>query len=1040
MTAPDRMSAKRLARGVSTTMAVFWLMCAAAAAQTDPAREGSTALVFDQTIARDLARGQEHRYQLALQAGDCVRVTVEQRGIDVVLQALGPDAELIAEVQDEITTRGAEDVDVVAEAAGIYTFAITPAPGIVVPGSYAIRVDRPRAATGADRSLQEARTLRAAAAQRVERDDLAGAVDLLERALTLTNGALGPDDRQVADVTAQLADVYLDLRNTVRAEPLFQRAIAIMDKTLGAGHPAPAFVRSRLAKLYQLMGERPRAEALVRQAIDVIEKTLGPDHVLFVRSLLTLEVLLDDAEDFEQAEEIVRRQLAILERIDYADTILYAQVLSNLGSVYLGRDDARAERVLQQSLALCEKLRGHDSYFLTNQLVNLGILARGRKDYATAEAYYRRAFSIRERMMGSDNPDLVLLLNNLANVYDAAGDNARALETHFQALRIEENALGPYHRYTLITTANIANLYAGAGDVAQTIAYRRRAETILEKQLALNLAVGSERQKLAFMNGTTERTERTISLHLRDAPADPDAGALAALVVLQRKGRVLDAMTDTFAAARQRVTDPAERALRDQLDATLAQLARVALNAPQGTDPGTRRAQIAELEARRERLEGEIGAHDAEFRAQTQPVTLQAVQAAIPDDAALLEFAVFRPYDTRADSVSDSYGPPHYAAYVVRKDAAPRGVDLGPAQAIDEAIATLRKALGDARRPDLRRPARAVDEQVMQPLRAAIGDARRLLISPDGALNLVPFDALIDARGRFLIQRYAITYLTSGRDLLRMQVARTSQSAPVIVADPLFGEPAPAAVIRTSAALPSARPAQRGGATADRTPRMYFSPLPATATEGRAIKALFPEATLLVGPRATKAAVQQVEAPRMLHIASHGFFLREAAGDTSAASINGPTGDGTTVAVENQLLWSGVALAGANLTRDRRGDGILTALEASALNLWGTKLVTLSACDTGIGQVRDGEGVYGLRRAFVLAGTETLVMSLWPVSDYVTREMMTAYYTGLRAGLGRGDALRRVKLAMLKRPGRQHPFYWASFIQSGEWATLDGRR
>src|SRR5262249_16302935 len=150
--------------------------------------------------------------------------------------------------------------------------------------------------------------------------------------------------------------------------------------------------------------------------------------------------------------------------------------------------------------------------------------------------------------------------------------------------------------------------------------------------------------------------------------------------------------------------------------------------------------------------------------------------------------------------------------------------------------------------------------------------------------------------------------------------------------------------------------------------------------------------------------------------------------------------DSNTVAGgDNPLLRSGLAFAGANLAR-RGQDGILTALEASGLDLWGTKLVTLSACDTGIGEVRNGEGVYGLRRAFVLAGTETLVMSLWPVSDSISRETMVAYYTALRAGLGRGDALRQAKLAMLKRRGRQHPFYWASFIQSGQWASLDGAR
>jgi CHAT domain-containing protein len=1041
------MLANHLARGLSAACAVAWTIFVVFDAQVaEPAQQGTTVLPPDQTIERELTRGQEHRYQLALKAGECVRVIVEQHGIDVVVSARGPEDALIAEAQDEVTSRGHEDVGLVADTAGTYTFAIAPAPGIIVPGSYAIRVDSRRAATAADRSRQQARTLRTVAAQRAERDDFAGAATLLQQALTLTEGARGPEDREVADVAAQLADVYLDRRDTARAEPLYQRALAIMDHILGREHPAPAFVRSRLARLYQLTGERLKAEALIREGLEVIEHTLGTDHVLFVRSLTTLQGLRENAGDYEQAGEILRRQLAILEKIGYADSILYAQVLSSLGGVYNMQHDARAEDELQRSLTLCETLRGHDANAncMANPLVNLGVFARDRRDYTTAEAYYRRAFAIREPIVGADNPDLIPLLNNLANVYHAVGDDARALETHFHALRIEEHALGPYHRYAMLSIGNIAIINAAAGNVATAIAFQRRMDAIIEKQLTLNMAVGSERQKLAFVRGVSERTDRTISLHLHDAPDNPDAGALAALVVLQRKGRVLDAMTDMLAAARQRITDPRDQALLDQLNTTTAHLARFALNAPEGTTPEARQTQIKELEGQKERLEGEIGARDAEFRAQTQPVTLQAVQAAIPADAALLEFAVFRPFDPKADQNNEAYGPPRYAAYVVRKDAAPRGVDLGPAQAIDEAIAVLREALRDPARRDLRRRARALDEQVVGPLQVAIGNARRLLISPDGDLNLVPFDALIDAQGRYLVERYAITYLTSGRDLLRMQVARASRSAPVVVADPLFGEPGPAGSTPASGAHASARAARRSSTTGDDLSAMYFAPLAATAAEGRAIKGLFPEATLFTGRRATKAALRRAEAPRMLHIASHGFFLRDATGDmspsSSAASIGGTRGMRATVKVENPLLRSGLALAGANLTRDPNDDGILTALEASGLNLWGTKLVTLSACDTGVGEVRNGEGVYGLRRAFVLAGAETLVMSLWPVSDYMTREMMTAYYTGLRAGLGRGDALRHAKLAMLKRQGRRHPFYWASFIQSGEWANLDGRR
>jgi CHAT domain-containing protein len=480
-------------------------------------------------------------------------------------------------------------------------------------------------------------------------------------------------------------------------------------------------------------------------------------------------------------------------------------------------------------------------------------------------------------------------------------------------------------------------------------------------------------------------------------------------------------MADVFAAVRQRVADPEDRILMDRLNDTTAQLARLALNRTDTASPHHGEPSLAQLEARKEQLEATLSEHSAEFRAQIQPVTLEAVQAAMPDDAALLEFAVFRRFDPTAERNAEAYGPAHYAAYVVRKHAAPTGVDLGTVADIDRLIGGFRNALRDPR-IDVTAPARALDERVMRPLQKSLDSATRLLISPDGDLNLVPFEALVDPRGRYLIERYATSYLTSGRDLLRMQVPRAIPGSPVIVADPLFGEPTAAQerASRAQASSPMTRRSVTSGAVLS---RLYFAPLSGSAAEARTIKALFPEATLLMGRLATKATVEQVKAPRILHIASHGFFLSDE--------------DEQSAAVQNPLLRSGLALAGGNLAQ---GDGILTALEASGLDLWGTKLVTLSACDTGVGEIRDHEGVYGLRRAFVLAGAETLVMSLWPVSDYIARDAMVGYYTRLRAGLGRGDALREAKLAILKHPSRRHPYYWAGFIQSGEWANLDGRR
>jgi CHAT domain-containing protein len=350
-----------------------------------------------------------------------------------------------------------------------------------------------------------------------------------------------------------------------------------------------------------------------------------------------------------------------------------------------------------------------------------------------------------------------------------------------------------------------------------------------------------------------------------------------------------------------------------------------------------------------------------------------------------------------------------------------------------------------------------MDEKVMRPVRELLGDATHMLLSPDGALNLIPFEALVDERNHYLVERYAFTYLFSGRDLLRLQVARKSLSNAIVVANPSYGEPETTSIAQTSIGKSrpinsiltkanaergprNAKPKRQSVTTGSDLSNVYFAPLSATALEAKAIKAQFPDATVMTGLQATESSLKQIAAPRLLHIATHGFFLQDGPDDSGGLQRSQTRSINLNVKIENPLLRSGLALAGANLRRGGDDDGVLTALEASGLNLWGTRLVVLSACDTGVGEVRTGEGVYGLRRALVLAGTESLVLSLWPVSDYVTREMMTAYYMGLREGRGRGESLRQVQMNMLKRKGREHPFYWAGFIQSGEWANLDGKR
>jgi CHAT domain-containing protein/tetratricopeptide (TPR) repeat protein len=1004
-------------------VAVASLSVALSPASSAPHDEAAIAIDAGAAVERSVAIGEEHLYRITLAAGECAAVMVDQRGIDVVVRVRRAGDGDVVEFQEEVRRNGLERVDIVAEQPGDYLLAIAPSRGIFA-GTYAVRLEGRRTASAADRSLFEARRLRTEAQRLTRAAKYGEAARKLEQALSLSEAVRDPGDLFVGILVLDLANAVMDARNDARAAALFNRALATFVGTFGDAHPYWARVQTRLAALELRAANDYGAEALLQPAMAVLEQTVGADHTWYATGLITQATLRHSAGDLERAEQIDRHAKRILEAIGATETHSYWAVLNNLGLIYADQGDlTRAEEHYRRGLAILEALEGSETYRVSLVLQNISIIARRREDSASAREYLTRALAVRERLLGTEHVDVAPILNLLGLLRRDAGDFAGALEMHARALRIWETSYGPYHVDTLVAMGNIALVYTAMGDLGKAIAFQRRCDAIIEKHLELNLAIGRERDSFALV---ASMSDRTVSLHLRHAAGDAEAGTLAALAVLQRKGRVLDAMTDAFAAVRRRSDDSDSRALLDQLTDVTSELARVAFDANGATASDDLLRSIGALETEKERLEAALMARNAELRAQMQPVTLETVQAAVPANAALVEFTIFRPFDRPISNEEKMYGPARYAAYVIRRDAAPLGVDLGPVAVIDREVDALRQAMRDRTTTDVIVRARAVYDLLLRPLRLSAGDAHRLLISPDGALNLLPFEALLDEEGRYLIERVSVSYLTSGRDLLRLQQPRTPRSPPVIIADPRYSQPASDA--RVSRRQPLGVDRYRTADAGD-VESLYFAPLANTAEEARAIKRLFPDAVLLTGQYATKAAFARLDAPRMLHIASHGFFLQDDARNGGAGA-----------AIQNPLLRSGIALAGANLGHELRGDGILTALEASGLNLWGTKLVTLSACDTGVGEVRNGEGVYGLRRAFLLAGTETTVMSLWPVSDYIARETMVAYYAGLRAGAGRGEALRQAKLAMLRRKNRQHPFYWASFIQSGEWASLDGRR
>jgi CHAT domain-containing protein/Tfp pilus assembly protein PilF len=1085
-----------------------------------------------QPTKRELADGQQHTYQIKLSAGQYLKVIIGQQGIDVKLQVLGVDGEQILEIDSESMPHGQEEISLVAEVEGDYRLNVQPT--WKRAGSYEIRVEELRVATEDDRALHEASRLLEENRKLEREQKYDEALPLVQRAIEIREKLLGPNHRDVAIATGELAWLYDMKGELAKAEPLYERARSIIEKVRGSEHPDVANSLGVLALLYLNRGENAKASLFQARAVAIFEKTLGAEHPRFVDYLNTLAEIHRDRGEYAEAESLLKRALVLGERSLGSDHPDVARTLRNLAILYdikgefakaepliqralsirekeLGPEHGyvadslnilaviytqmgnyiKAEQLYQRVLAIYEKLYGPEHLSVADPLNNLAILYWERGEFAKAELFQQRALGIREKSLRSEHPDVATALTNLArihwsngeyakaesllgraltifekalgaehpscayalkdlaNLYRSKGEYVRAEHIYERALSIIERTLGPEHPETADSLDELAKLYAAKGDIPKAVAFQSCANSASERNLGLNLAAGSESQKLAYLALSSKQTAFTLWLHSQAAPDDPQALDLAFTTLLRRKARGLDAMTDTIASLRRRAATQ-DQELFDRLADARSRLAALVFKESSETTPEVHQAQFRPLAEEIEKLESDLSARSAEFRAQTQPITLSAVQAALPDAGVLIEFVIYAPQSPRGEKNQS----PRYLAYLLAPRGEPHWVDLGEAAPIDRAVNVWRQSLRE-NLVDVKRLGREVDELVMRPVRAALqsmsgitrGGIRHLLIAPDGSLNLMPFAALVDEENRYLIERYTISYLTSGRDLLRLRVSAPGRNAPLIVANPSFGG---------VEAFAARRDQRHDNARVDDDPdRILFRPLPGAQKEALAIKSVLPQASMLIGAKASESALREVRAPRILHIATHGFFL--GAQEVKEAEIKRMAGDELlrlsgmrlnkwAAHVKDPLLRSGLAMAGANrgsrVGRDDEGgeDGVLTAFEMAGLDLWGTRLVVLSACDTGIGEVRNGEGVQGMRRALVLAGSESQVMTLWAIGDERGKETMRPYYQALRRGAGMSEGLRQVQLRMLRSSERKHPYYWAAYIQSGDWGNLEGLR
>lgn len=899
---------------------------------------------------------------------------------------------------------------------------------------------------------------------------------LEQEALAIIKKTKGDKDPSYANSLNGLATLYKRLGDYAKAEPLYQEALKIRREKLGKDHPSYASTLNGLALLYEETGAYTKAKPFFQEALAIRRKRLGESHPDYAISLLNLAGLYKAMGAYDKAEELNRQGVEVFRKALGEKHPHYAIALNNLANLYLATGDyAKAEPLLQQALAVLKETLGetHSSYLVSSN--NLAALYDNTGAFAKAEPLYQNILKIRRETLGENHPDYAISLNNLAVLYSCTGKHTEAERLQRQALTIAEKMLGEKHPLTLTFLASLGSSYLAAGATSEAFPHFARALTAFQNEAEETFAVLGERERLQFLQSQRLVLDRYLTTALA---RDSHPASELYDHVLRWKGVVAARQAEDTAAR----DAPELRPLIDELSAARARLAHLAFVVPSPKQRQVWLDGIAALSKRREDLEARLANASATYRYERQLARLRSVDIrhALPQGTALVDFFEYghlRPPEAQGREILSTK---RLLAFVLKGDHDLVRISLGPAAPITKAVQAWRDALQNGQTTAQNAAAAEVARLVWEPLRPHLAGVQVVLAAPDGALCQIPLAALPGRQpGSYLLEELTIGYVTSGRHAAALLAAEPSTKADGLLA---VGGIAYDADIHQAAAVALNRAAPVNAQT-----RAGFLDLPETKREAEAVVRFYQQSfphqrtpLLLTGRAATEGRIKRELSPalgvqpwRFVHFAGHGFFApptqlsalhTENLGDKLPAALADRERQ---VFGQNPLLLSGLVLAGGGRVQELTTaappteDGILTAEEVYGLDLRGTELVVLSACDTGRGDVAGGEGVFGLQRAFHVAGTPTVVASLWKVDDHATQTLMAEFYRNLwEKKHGKLQALREAQLTMLRYydprqrhlrgPGREtptdpakaahqaagervRPFFWAAFILSGDW-------
>ena len=898
------------------------------------------------------------------------------------------------------------------------------------------------------------------------------------RALEIREALLDKDDARLATSLRALGIMSNQSGDFSAGVTFFERAVRITEREYGSEDRRVAMNLNNLAIALQRVGDYAGARAQGERALAIKRRIEAPGDSL-ASGLVTLSTTLALMGDTEEARRMLEEALAMQEQTLPPDHPSLLLTLDDLAGTLVLLGDLEAARPLaERGLRLRESKLGPDHFHVAYSLLNLGHLETLSGNKTAALEYLGRAIAVREKAFGPGHPWVAAALMARGEARDTFGDPKGAREDFERALRIQDQTLDPRHPDRSQTILNLSRVLLELGERGPAFDRGLEGARVGGEHFRATAQALSQSDALRYALEREDALDVPLSI-LADAGAakGPVGGTTRAWdQVVRSRAMVLDEMASRHRyVSGQDGGDVARRALA--LSAARVRLASAIVKVPAVEGLREYREQLTRLYAEKESAERSLAETSAPFRRQQtrSRAGLEEVFRNLPGQSTLLAYVQ---YGRR--SASDRTAVPSYAAFVVRagrKD--PVLIPLGRAAVIDPLVEAWQREAGtDPRREGslaaaadrYRNAGESLRRTIWDPVASRIGKPTLLLIVPDGSLNLVNFATLPLPDGRFLLEEGPVLHsLSSERDIVPVAPAAGPHRG-VLAMGGVDYDAVPTVLAAAGPAAEGATSegggvASEGGAVAahyrspdsgcDDLRELRFAPLPATSAEVEAVTASATPHTAardvrkLVGAAASESAFK-TEADRYgtLHLATHAYFLNDRCGSGAAGGTARSSDGGGGAAkpspplLEDPLLWSGLALAGANRRGEQAAgvagdDGLLTAEEIAALDLSGVRWAVLSACRTGVGTLRSGEGVLGLRRAFAIAGAGTLIMSLWRVEDEATSAWMAALYQAHARDKSSAASVRQAGLDLLatqRAAGHApHPFFWGGFIAAGDW-------